>query len=112
VLNSLKEENIMYAYQSNSNGFDNVVHHPHRFEVLVHKIEMDASMLTAVFTMSLDGTIVKFTGLIKGDPSVMAARMATEFHSWHFSNRNMLTIPQLKEKMEMFVSGLAIVNEQ
>jgi hypothetical protein len=73
---------------------------------------MDPVMLSAVFTMSLDGTIVKFTGLLKGDPTVMAAQMATDFHSWTFSNRNMLTIPQLKEKMEKFVNGLAIVNEQ
>ena len=105
----------MYAYAHNPNGSgsnNTAVHHPHRFRVLIHKIEMDPAMLSAVFTMSLDGTIVKFTGLLKGDPSVMAAQMATEFHSWAFSNRNMLTIPQLKEKMERFVSGLAIVNEQ
>jgi hypothetical protein len=105
----------MYAYKmnnNNGNGSNSVVHHPHRFKVLIHRIELDATMLTGIFTMSLDGTVIKFTGLLKGDPSVMAAQMATEFHSWTFSNRNMLTIPQLKEKMEKFVNGLAIVNEQ
>jgi hypothetical protein len=73
---------------------------------------MDATMSTAVFTMSLDGTIMKFAGLFKGDPCVTACQMATEFHSWPFSNTNMLTIPEFKNKMEKFVNGLTLVNEQ
>ena len=106
----------MYAYKMNNNpngsGSNNTVHHPHRFEFVIKRIEMDPIMLTATFTVKVDGVMVKFQGLLKSEPTVMAAVMAQEFHSWHFSNRNRKTIPEFKQFMERFVSGLAIVNEQ
>lgn len=107
----------MYAYahahNPNPSNHNNTAHRgPHRFEVLIHQIKMDPEMLQGVFTFTFDGVVMQFTGLIKGDPAVMTAAMATDFHSWNFSNRNRLTIPEFKNKMERYVSGLAIVNAQ
>ena len=105
----------MYAYKNNSNGngSNNTVYHgPHRFEFVVKKIEMDPIFLTATFSVKVDGVMVRFQGLLKGEPTTMAAVMAQEFHSWHFSNRNRKTIPEFKQFMEKFVSGLTIINEQ
>ena len=105
----------MYAYANNPNpsSHNNNDHRgPRRFEFILKKIEMDENMLIGVFTILVNGTQVRFQGLIKGDPAMMACAMATEFRSWTFSNVNRKTVAEFKEFMERFVSGLEIVNDQ
>ena len=108
---------MMYAYKMNSeiNSNPQHHHHEHRFQIVLHRIEMDSNMLQAVFHMTMDGTPIRFTGLVKEDPSVMVAVLAQRFHTWKGMGQNMVncfTISQFKELMEKFVNGLAIVNEQ
>ena len=105
----------MYAYKSAAapsptSPYNNNAHRvEHRFQILLHRVEMDSNMLQAVFYLSFDGTAVEFTGLLKKDPAATVGVLAQKFHNWNFGRG--FTIKEFKDEMEKWVSGLSIVNK-